>query len=203
MRTPHFQHVLDHRPKVDWFEVVSENFMVAGGKPKYFLHALRDHYPIVMHGVSLSIGSTDELRMDYLRALKTLAREVEPRWISDHLCWTGAYGFNSHDLLPLPYTEEAIDHVCRRIGRVQDFLGRQILIENVSSYLTYRHSVMPEWEFVAEVANRADCLLLLDVNNVYVSTRNHGFDPEAYFAALQRSGCGRYIWRAIPTTVTT
>ncbi|MGB5557554.1 MAG: DUF692 domain-containing protein [Paracoccaceae bacterium] len=181
LRTQHFQHVLDVRPKVDWFEVISENFMVAGGKPKYFLRSIREHYPMVMHGVSLSIGSTDALNMDYLRSLKTLAREVEPAWISDHLCWTGAHGFNSHDLLPLPYTEEAIEHVCQRIDQVQGFLGRQILIENVSSYLTYQHSAMSEWEFVAEVANRADCRLLLDVNNVYVSARNHGFDPRAYF----------------------
>lgn len=191
LRTPHFQHVLDCRPNVDWFEVISENFMVAGGKPKYFLHSIREHYPMVMHGVSLSIGSTDELNMDYLRALKTLAREVDPEWISDHLCWTGAHGFNSHDLLPLPYTEEAVEHVCRRIDQVQDFLGRQILIENVSSYLTYQYSAMPEWEFVKEVANRADCLLLLDVNNVYVSARNHGFEPRAYFDALP---AGR-IWQ--------
>lgn len=184
LRTPHFQHVLDCKPNVDWFEVISENFMVAGGKPKYFLHSIREHYPMVMHGVSLSIGSTDELNMDYLRALKTLAREVDPEWISDHLCWTGAHGFNSHDLLPLPYTEEAIEHVCQRIDQVQNFLGRQILIENVSSYLTYQHSAMPEWEFVKEVANRTDCLLLLDVNNVYVSARNHGFEPRAYLDAL-------------------
>ena len=184
LRTQHFQHVLDVKPDVDWFEVISENFMVAGGKPKYFLHQIREHYPMVMHGVSLSVGSTDALNMDYLRALKTLAREVEPEWISDHLCWTGAHGFNSHDLLPLPYTEEAIEHLCQRIDKIQNFLGRQILIENVSSYLTYQHSSMSEWNFVAEVANRADCLLLLDVNNVYVSARNHGFDAKDYFDAL-------------------
>lgn len=180
LRTQHFQHVLDSRPDIDWFEVISENFMVAGGKPKYFLHAIREHYPMVMHGVSLSIGGTDPLDMDYLRALKILAREVQPEWISDHLCWTGVHGFNSHDLLPLPYTEEAVRHVSERIDQVQNFLGRQILIENVSSYLTYRHSAMTEWDFVTEVAERADCLLLLDVNNIYVSARNHGFDPREY-----------------------
>lgn len=184
LRTQHFQHVLDTRPAVDWFEIISENFMVAGGKPKYFLHAIREHYPMVMHGVSLSIGSTDPLDMDYLRALKTLASEMQPEWISDHLCWTGVHGLNSHDLLPLPYTDDTVRHVCERIDRVQDFLGRQILIENVSSYLSYRHSAMTEWEFVAEVAERADCRLLLDVNNIYVSARNHGFDPFDYLEGV-------------------
>ncbi|MCB1874658.1 MAG: DUF692 domain-containing protein [Chromatiales bacterium] len=184
LRAQHFQHVVDTRPDVDWFEVISENLMVGGGKPKYFLHAIRDHYPMVMHGVSLSIGSTDELDFDYLRALRVLASEIQPEWISDHLCWTGAHGFNSHDLLPLPYTEEALEHVSRRIQAVQDFLGRRLLIENVSSYLTYRQSTMTEWEFIAEVLNRADCLLLLDVNNVYVSARNHGFEPRDYLDAL-------------------
>ena len=184
LRTQHFQHVLDSRPDIDWFEIISENFMVAGGKPKYFLHAIREHYPMVMHGVSLSIGSTDPLDTDYLRALRTLAGEVQPEWISDHLCWTGVHGFNSHDLLPLPYTEQTIRHVCERINQIQDFLGRQILIENVSSYLTYRHSGMTEWEFVAEVARRADCRLLLDVNNIYVSARNHDFNPLDYLDGI-------------------
>lgn len=184
LRTPHFQHVLKARPAVDWFEVVSENFMVAGGKPRHYLRAIREHYPMVMHGVSLSIGSTDALDWAYLRALKALAREIEPAWISDHLCWTGAHGFNSHDLLPLPYTEETVRHLCERIAQVQDFLGRRLLLENVSSYLSYRGAEMREWEFVAEVAGRADCLLLLDVNNVYVNARNHGFDARAYLDAM-------------------
>ncbi len=187
LRTDHFQDVLDTKPKVDWFEVISENFMVDGGKPKYFLHAIREHYPVVMHGVSLSIGSTDPLNMDYLRQLKVLMNEVQPMWISDHLCWTGANQTNSHDLLPLPYNEEAINHLVERIQRVQDFLGRQILMENVSSYLTYHNSDMTEWEFYNEVINRADCLALLDVNNIYVSARNHNFSSQDYLAGMNKS----------------
>ncbi len=184
LRTDHYQHVLDQRPNIDWFEVLSENYMVAGGKPKYYLHAIREHYPLVMHGVSMSIGSTDPLNMTYLRKLKVLAGEVQPEWISDHLCWTGAHGINSHDLLPLPHTEEAIQHVAERIDQVQNFLGRQLLLENVSSYLTYEHSTMTEWEFYQAVVERADCLMLLDVNNIYVSARNHGFDAKTYVNAI-------------------
>jgi uncharacterized protein (UPF0276 family) len=187
LRTDHFQDVLDTKPNVDWFEVISENFMVDGGKPKHFLHAVREHYPIVMHGVSLSIGSTDPLDMNYLRKLKVLINEVQPMWISDHLCWTGAKQTNSHDLLPLPYNEEAINHLVERIQRVQDFLGRQILMENVSSYLTYHNSEMTEWEFYNEVINRADCLALLDVNNIYVSSRNHNFSSQDYLAGMNKS----------------
>lgn len=184
LRTQHFQHVLDNKPNVDWFEVISENFMVAGGKPKYYLHRIREHYPVVMHGVSLSIGSTDPIDKDYLKRLKVLVQEVEPQWVSDHLCWTRQGGVNSHDLLPLPYTEEAINHVAERIVQVQDFLGRQLLIENVSSYLSYKESGdVPEWEFFQEVCRRADCLQLFDINNVYVSARNHGFDPKRYIDA--------------------
>lgn len=185
LRIDHFHHVLEHRPPVDWFEIISENFMVAGGKPKYYLHAIREHYPMVMHGVSLSIGGTDELDMEYLRRLKTLANEVQPEWISDHLCWTSVKGFNSHDLIPLPYTQEAARHVADRIDQVQNFLGRQILMENVSSYVTYRDSEMEEWAFLNEVCRRADCLILLDINNIYVSARNHGFDPMAYIGAVE------------------
>lgn len=184
LRTQHFQYVLDTLPRIDWFEAISENFMVAGGKPRHYLRAVREHYPVVLHGVSLSIGSADPLDIGYLRDLKALAADVQPEWVSDHLCWTGVGGVNSHDLLPLPYTEEAIAHVSDRIARVQDFLGRQILIENVSSYLTYRHSALAEWEFIAEVLQRSDCLLLLDVNNIYVSARNHGFEPGAFLAGI-------------------
>lgn len=184
LRTDHFQHVLDHRPAIDWFEVVSENFMVAGGKPKYYLHAIREHYPIMMHGVSLSIGSSDPLDKDYLRRLKLLVNEVEPEWVSDHLCWTRHGGVNSHDLLPLPYTEETIQWVAERMRQVQDFLGRQILLENVSSYLSYTDSGdMTEWQFYNAVCEEADCLQLFDVNNVYVSARNHDFDPKDYIEA--------------------
>jgi len=181
LRTDHFQHILDHRPAVDWFEVISENFMIAGGKPKYYLHAIREHYPMVMHGVSLSIGSTEPLDFDYLKRLKLLAHEIEPAWISDHLCWTRHGGTNSHDLLPLPYTEEAINLVSERVQQVQDYLGRQILLENVSSYLSYTDSEqMTEWEFYNAVCEKADCLQLFDINNVYVSARNHGFDAKKY-----------------------
>lgn len=184
LRTNHFQHVLDEKPEVDWFEVLSENFMVPGGKPKYFLHAIREYYPMVMHGVSLSIGSTNKLNIDYLKKLKQLAFEVEPAWISDHLCWTSIDGMNSHDLLPLPYNDEAIQHVIKRIQTIQDYLERPFLIENVSSYVTYNNSEMEEWEFLNEIINGADCGLLLDINNVYVSARNHGFKAEDYIDAI-------------------
>ena len=184
LRTDHFQDVLQDRPNIDWFEIVSENFFVAGGKPKYFLHAIREQYPMVMHGVSLSVGSTDPLNMDYLKNLKTLANEVQPKWISDHLCWTGVDQTNSHDLLPLPYNEEAIKHVVERVKQTQDYLGQQILLENVSSYLTYKNSTMSEWEFLSAVAQASDCYILLDINNIYVSARNHGFNAEDYLNAI-------------------
>ena len=180
LRPEHYQEVLEGLPAVDWFEIVSENYLVDGGKPLHYLDRIREHYPMVMHGVSLSIGGTDPLDFDYLATLKRLAGRVEPAWISDHLCWTGIDGRNLHDLLPLPYTEEAIAHVAGRVCRVQDYLGRQILLENVSSYVTWTDSHVPEWEFLSAIAERADCLILLDVNNVYVSAHNHGFDPLAY-----------------------
>ena len=184
LRTDHFQHVLDEKPQVDWFEIISENFMVPGGKPKYFLHAIREHYPMVMHGVSLSIGSTDPLNKIYLNNLKNLADEVEPEWVSDHLCWTSINQVNSHDLLPLPYNKETLEHVVERIRMVQDYLGRPFLIENVSSYLTYKNSEVEEWDFLSEIVERADCGILLDINNIYVSARNHGFKPEDYVDAI-------------------
>ena len=180
LRPEHYLEVLESRPAVDWFEIISENYLVDGGKPLHFLDRIREHYPMVMHGVSLSIGSTDPLDLEYLAALKRLAGRVEPAWVSDHLCWTGIDGRNLHDLLPLPYTEEAIAHVAERVSRVQDSLGRQILLENVSSYVTYTDSRVSEWEFLAAVAERADCCILLDVNNIYVSAHNHGFDALAY-----------------------
>ncbi|WP_428035741.1 DUF692 domain-containing protein [Amphritea sp.] len=184
LRTQHFQDVLDTRPDVDWFEIISENFMVAGGKPKYYLHAIREQYPMVMHGVSMSIGSTEPLDKEYLQRLKLLANEVQPHWISDHLCWTGLEGVNSHDLLPMPYTEEAIEHIAGRIMQVQEILGRQLLLENVSSYISYTESAMSEWEFYSEVVERADCLMLLDINNIYVSSRNHNFDAQTYLNSI-------------------
>ncbi|MEW6999504.1 DUF692 domain-containing protein [Colwelliaceae bacterium BS250] len=186
LRTEHFQEVLDTRPAIDWFEVVSENFMIDGGKPKHYLHAIREHYPMVMHGVSLSIGSTDPLDMNYLRQLKTLTNDLQPAWISDHLCWTGNDHTNSHDLLPLPYNEDAITHVVERVKQVQDFLGRRILLENVSSYITYENSDMSEWQFFNEIANRADCHILLDINNIYVSARNHDFSAQSYLQGIDK-----------------
>ena len=181
LRAEHYQDILERLPKnIDWLEIISENYMVDGGKPLYFLDAIRPHYPMVMHGVSMSLGSTDELDFDYLRRLKALIERVEPEWFSDHLCWTGVERKNMHDLLPLPYTEEAVVHVADRISRVQDFIGRQMLIENLSSYITYCDDAMPEWEFLSAIAARADCYLLLDVNNIYVSSYNHRFDPLDY-----------------------
>lgn len=184
LRPDHYPDFLREPQPVDWLEIISENYMVPGGKPLAMLDAIRADYPMVMHGVSLSIGSDEPFDMDYLAALKALERRVEPLWISDHLCWTGINAHNTHDLLPLPYDAPALDCVVENIGRVQDYLGRRILIENPSSYVTFRSSDRSEWEFLAEMAERADCLLLLDVNNIYVSARNHGFDPEDYLAGL-------------------
>jgi hypothetical protein len=171
---------------VDWFEVISENYMIPGGKPLRILDEIRERYPIVMHGVSLSIASTAPLDVDYLTELKTLADRVDPKWISDHLCWTGVHGVNLHDLLPIPYTQEALNHVVDRVSRVQDFLGRRLTLENVSSYVTFAESEMSEWEFVSEVARRADCWLLFDVNNVYVSAHNHGFSTRNFLHGVPR-----------------
>ncbi len=184
LRPQHYREILETAPHVDWFEVISENYMVPGGQPLRMLDRIAERYPLVMHGVSLSIASTADLDMDYLAQLKELARRIEPRWISDHLCWTGVHGVNLHDLLPVPYTEEALAHVSDRIARVQDYLGRRLVIENVSSYITYECSEMSEWDFVAELARRADCLLLLDVNNVFVSGMNHEFDQCAFIDAI-------------------
>src|SRR5687768_2363398 len=184
LRPVHYPEIFEGSPRVDWFEAISENYMVPGGRPLHALMRVRERWPVVLHGVSLSIGSTDPLDEDYLGRLKALADRVEPVLISDHLCWTGVSGINLHDLLPLPYTEEALGHVVERVLRVQERLGRRILLENVSSYVTFTQSAVPEWQFIAEVARRADCLLLLDVNNVYVSAFNHEFDPLAYLDAI-------------------
>ncbi|WP_438036633.1 MNIO family bufferin maturase [Sorangium sp. So ce204] len=180
LRIPHYRHIFEHRPRVDWFEIISENFMVDGGMPIAHLERVLSSYRLVQHGVSLSIGSTDPLDFDYLRRLKALLARVSSPWVSDHLCWTGAHGINLHDLLPLPYTEEAVRHVAARARVVQDFLEVRLALENVSSYLTFTASRMSEWEFLSAIAEEADCGILLDVNNVYVSSYNHGFDPEAY-----------------------
>jgi len=184
LRVDHYEAILADRPRVDWFEVLTENYLVGGGKPLNYLMRMRERYPLVMHGVSLSIGSSAPLDREYLRELKALAARVEPEWISDHLCWTGVAGHNTHDLLPLPYTEEALAHVVGRVRLVQDFLGRRILLENVSSYVTFRASALTEWEFLATVAERADCLILLDVNNIYVSAVNHEFDALEYLRGV-------------------
>jgi uncharacterized protein (UPF0276 family) len=192
LRTQHFPRILDGTARADWFEVISENFMIRGGRPLAVLERARAAAPIVLHGVSLSIGSTDPLNERYLDELRALAARFEPAWVSDHLCWGSVGGRYAHDLLPLPYTEEALAHVVARVRRVQDRLGRRLLIENVSSYLEYRHSAMPEWEFLAAVAEQADCGILLDVNNVYVSATNHGFSAEAYLDGVPVGRVGQF-----------
>jgi uncharacterized protein (UPF0276 family) len=184
LRTDHYLDFVERRPAVDWLEIISENYMVPGGKPLHYLDTIRRDYPMVMHGVSLSVGGTDPLDRDYLRGLRQLIDRVQPGWVSDHLCWTGVDHHNLHDLLPLPCTEAALRHLVDRVQQVQEFLGRNILLENVSSYVAYAADEMPEWEFVSELARRADCHLLFDVNNVYVSSRNHGFDPHVYVDAM-------------------
>ena len=184
LRVDHYRDFLERKPAVDWLEVISENYMVPGGKPLHYLDAIRSNYPMVMHGVSLSIGSVDTFDRRYLSDLKALAERIEPAWISDHLCWTGVDHRNLHDLMPMPYTEEALRHLCERIDQVQTFLGRTLVLENVSSYVKFNADEMPEWEFIANLLKRSGCELLLDVNNVYVSSINHGFDARRYIDAL-------------------
>lgn len=184
LRIPHYADYLAGPVPVDFIEVISENFMVAGGRPLHVLDGVRERYPVAMHGVSMSIGSADGVRPDYLKQLKALADRVSPLWISDHLCWTGVEGFNAHDLLPLPYTEEALDLVCANIIHAQNVLERPILMENASTYLTFGADALTEWQFIAEMCARTGCYLLVDVNNIYVSATNHGFDPLAYLDGL-------------------
>lgn len=191
LRPEHYDAVLEGGHQVDWFEVTTENYLVPGGKPLHYLERVRDRWPVVMHGVSLSVGSTAPLDFDYLRAVRALARHIEPEGISDHLCWTGTDAVNLHDLMPLPFTEEAVRHVAARVRQVQDFLGCRILLENVSSYVTFAGAEMTEWEFVASVSEVADCLLLLDVNNVYVNSVNHGFDAGEYLRSVPRERVGQ------------
>ncbi|HEY3963649.1 MAG TPA: DUF692 domain-containing protein [Planctomycetaceae bacterium] len=186
LRSVHFPHILEHRPPVDWFEIISENFMDSWGRPRYILEQIAEQYRVVMHGVSLSIGSTDPLNFEYLSKLKRLAEAVQPHWISDHVCWTGVAGVNAHDLLPIPFNEQTLKHVIERIRTVQDFLERPLVLENPSSYVTFADSTMSEWEFISRMAEAADCGLLLDVNNVYVSSFNHEFDPAEYIRAVPR-----------------
>ena len=180
LRIPHYETIFSEWPAIDWFEIISENFMVEGGLPLRNLERTLSRYRVVQHGVSMSIGSTSPLDRGYLARLKSLVAKVGSPWVSDHLCWTGLAGQNLHDLLPLPYTDEAVRHVARRVREVQDFLEVPFALENVSSYLTYTSSAMTEWEFLTAIAEEADCALLLDVNNIYVSSFNHGFDPQAY-----------------------
>lgn len=182
LRPTHYQCILapDAELKVDWFEAITEDYLVPGGNALYHLERVRERYPIVFHGVSLSIGSTDPLNQDYLKQWKHLIDRINPIWVSDHFCWTGVNGINLHDLMPLPCTEEAVCYVVDRVKQVQDYLGRQLLLENASSYVEYSDADMTEWEFITEVCKRADSLLLLDVNNIFVSAFNHGFNPHDY-----------------------
>lgn len=209
LRTVHFRHILATWPAVDWFEIISENFMQTAGRPLYVLDQIAERYPVVMHGVSLSIGSTDPLDRTYLEELKALRDRIGAAWVSDHLCWTGVHGKNTHDLLPLPYTEESLRHVARRVREVQDLLEAPLLLENPSSYVELAGSSLGEAEFLAALAEEADCGLLLDVNNVYVASFNHGYDPQAYVDALPLervaqihvAGHTRYATHAIDTHI--
>jgi uncharacterized protein len=184
LRTPHYAHILEHWPTLDWFEIVSENFLYTEGRPLFLLDQIAERYPICLHGVSLSIGGTAPLDRDYLARLRALRRRTKAAVVSDHLCFTGIAGKNTHDLLPLPYTDEALRHVAERVRQVQDILGCQIALENPSSYLSFSASTHDEAAFLAEVAERADCLLLLDVNNVFVTAHNHGLSADAYLRTL-------------------
>ncbi len=184
LRPKHFKDFLDHSPAIDWLEIISENFMFDGSRALYFLDQIRERYRVVPHGVSLSIGSSDDLDWDYLERLKNLVARVNPPWFSDHLCWSQHKGAHMHNLLPLPYTPKVADYVAGRIRMVQDFIGKPFIIENVSSYVEFTGSTMPEWEFLTRVAEKADCGILLDVNNVFVSASNHHFDAHTYFNAV-------------------
>jgi len=184
LRRPHYSHILETRPRMDWFEAITENFMVEGGRPLQVLEGVRANYPIVFHGVSMSIGSTDRLNRKYLRELKLLTKRFDPAWVSDHLCWTSVGHHNTHDLLPLPYTEEVVRRVAGRVREVQETLERRILLENVSSYMSFAESTLSEWEFLSAVSDEADCGILLDINNVFVSAFNHGFSAEQYIDSV-------------------
>jgi hypothetical protein len=184
LRTQHFRHITEHWPAMDWFEILSENFIDTEGRPQWYLDRIAERYPIVMHGVSLSVGSTDPIDFGFLDKLAALARRVNARWLGDHICWTGVAGLNGHDLYPVPYTEEGLRHMIGRVRTIQDYLERPLVLENPSTYLTFASSSMPEEEFIARLAVESDCALLLDVNNVYVTCRNHDLDPLAYLDAI-------------------
>jgi len=192
LRPVHYPDILEKHPPVDWFEAVTENFMDTYGRPLHVLEEIRKDYPVGLHGVSLSIGSADPLNRDYLRKLKSLVDRIDPALVTDHLCWTGVDGANLHDLLPLPFTDEAVDHVAGRVRLVQEFLGRRILLENASAYVSFKHSTMSEWDFMSAIAVRADCGILLDVNNLYVNAYNFGFDAETYLKALPSERVGQF-----------
>jgi uncharacterized protein (UPF0276 family) len=192
LRREHYEFVLEERPPVEWFEVVTENYLDTGGRPLAVLDAVRRDYPVGLHGVALSIGSTDPLDARYLERLAALVERVEPALVTDHLCWAGVDGRSLYDLLPVPYTEEALAHVSERVARVQDRLGRRILLENPSTYIEYRCSQMPEWELLAARAARADCGILLDVNNVFVTCSNHGHDPVRYLEGIPPARVGQF-----------
>lgn len=186
LRSVHFEHILKNNPTIDWFEVLSENYMDTGGRPLHILDQVAERYPVVLHGVSLNVGSTDPIDFDFLRKLKALAKRVNARWVSDHLCWTGVTGKNTHDLLPMPYTDQALRHTIQRVREIQDFMERPIALENASTYLEFSTSKWPESEFISALAEEADCGILLDVNNVYVSSFNHGFDPKKYIDRIPK-----------------
>lgn len=205
VRPQHYEALLgEHRGSVSWLEALTENYLVPGGRPLHYLERLRAEYPVALHGVSMSIGSTDPLDPEYLREVRALADRIEAAWVSDHLCWTGVEGVNLHDLLPLPFDESTLRHLVSRIDEAQHRLGRRLVLENVSSYVSYRTAEMTEWEFLSELVKRADCLLLLDINNVYVSSVNHGFDPHTFlqhiphdrvqqFHLAGHRNCGDYL----------
>jgi hypothetical protein len=184
LRTVHFPYILSKRPKVDWFEILSENYMDTGGRPLYVLDQVAERYPVVLHGVSMSVGSTDPIDFHYLAKLKDLAKRIHAHWVSDHLCWTGVAGLNVHDLLPMPYTDESLQYTVARVKTISEFLERPLILENPSTYLEFSASTWKEWDFLATLAKEAECGLLLDVNNVYVSSYNHGFDPRVYISRI-------------------
>lgn len=190
LRSQHYSHILSHKPKVSWFEAISENYLSfesdLGGRPLKVLEAIRQDYPVVLHGVSLSIGTVDEINYDYLKNLNKLIDRIQPNWVSDHLCWTGVNGENLHDLLPMPYTFEALEHLRNRIQIVQDFLKRPLVLENVSAYISFEHSQMTEWEFLSQLVARTGCQLLVDVNNIYVSSKNQNFNPMEFIRGLPK-----------------
>jgi uncharacterized protein len=184
LRVPHYKDIFEKKPDIDWFEIISENFMVDGGKPLDNLYRILEHYHVVQHGVSLAIGSPNPLDFDYLKKLKDLTKITKTPWVSDHLCWGRLPGAHFHDLLPLPYTQEVIDYVAERARIVQDYLELPFALENLSSYVSFRKDEMTEWEFYGAVVEKANISMMLDVNNIYVSSRNHGFDPKMYYMSL-------------------